>query len=91
MTLAPRNYSDLAGRTMRLAMCFVPHNLGAFDSQDTKQAIMLLAKLCNENRVHRPTKRNPYRMKNATRKDYAEALDRLIVAVRDWRKNVGLP
>lgn len=91
MSLAPRNYSDLAGRTMRLAMCFVPANLGALDTQRAKQSLMLLAQLCNDNRLHSPTPRRPHRMKAATAKDYEAALTEWLAAIREWRDSKGLP
>jgi hypothetical protein len=92
MSLAPKNYADLPGRSVRLALNVIREMPGCLDCHDVRRALVALAGAADYRQAAIHTKRGAFvRVRRATAQDYADRVDAVVSAVRAWRLSIGLP
>lgn len=92
MSLAPKNYADLAGRSVRLALNVIRETPGCMDCTIVRGRLMALSCVAETRQAATYTKRGNFiSIRRATARDYADRVDAVVSAVRAWRLSIGLP
>ena len=91
MSLAPKNYADLPGRSVRLALNVIRETPGCLDCHDVRSALVTLAGVADRQQEAVFTRRGTFvRWRRATAEDYAGRVDGVVEAVRAWRRSLGM-
>jgi hypothetical protein len=91
VSLAPANYANLPGRSVRLALNVIRGTPGCLECQTVRGRLMALSCIAETRQAAIYTKRGTFvRMRRATAEDYAVRVDGVVEAVRAWRRSLGM-
>ena len=91
MSLAPSNYADLAGRSLRLALNCIREVPGCLDCHDVRRALVALAGAADTQQVPNGAFQSAFRkMRRAGAADYERRVGDVVAAVRAWRRLQGI-
>jgi hypothetical protein len=91
MSLAPKNYADLPGRSVRLALNCIREAPGCLDCSEVRTALIALSCIADTRQAAIYTKRGAFiRVRRATAEDYAKRVDGVVLAVRAWLRSIGV-